>query len=126
VTLGFAYEKKGRLSGGAYSPALKKVDQFLDTSLSEALAERERRAQKLLELDQAVTEAVERLKARGLTSPYLRSFVVARVNPLRFIKGAPPPFDELLDTMTKRARGMQADKIRTEDLASSGGTPSEE
>src|SRR3989475_9141091 len=29
VTLGFAYEKRGRLSGGAYAPALRKVDQFL-------------------------------------------------------------------------------------------------
>src|SRR2546427_10029885 len=29
VTLGFAYEQRGRLSGGAYAPALRKVDQFL-------------------------------------------------------------------------------------------------
>ena len=125
VTLGFAYEKKPRLSGGAYSPALKKVDRYLDQPLGEALAERERRAQKLLEFDEAVTDAVERLKARGLTSPYLRAFVVARVNPLRFMKEA-PPFDELFDTMTKRARGMQADKVKTEDLARSGGPPAEE
>jgi len=68
---------------------------------------------------------VEKLKARGLTSPYLKAFVVARVNPLRFIKGAPPPFDELLDTMTKRARGMDPGKIRSEDLARSGGAPDE-
>ena len=70
-------------------------------------------------------EAIEKLKARGLTSPYLRSFVVARINPLRFIKGAPPPFDELMDTMTKRARGMDPAKIRTEDVARSGGAPEE-
>lgn len=126
VTLGFAYEKKGRLSGGAYAPALKKVDaQYLDQPLSGAAAERERRAQKLLELDEAVGEAIEKLKARGLTSPYLRSFVVARINPLRFIKGAPPPFDELMETMTRRARGMDAAKIRTEDVARSGGAPEE-
>ncbi len=68
-------------------------------------------------------EAVEKLKARGLTSPYLRTFVVARINPLRFIKGAPPPFDELLTTMTKRARGMDPGRIRTEDLARGGGPP---
>jgi ParB family chromosome partitioning protein len=123
VTLGFAYQKKGRLSGGAYAPALKKVDQYLDEPLEKAVAERERRAQMLLELDEAVGEAVEKLKARGLTSPYLRTFVVARINPLRFIKGAPPPFDELLTTMTKRARGMDPGRIRTEDLARSGGPP---
>jgi ParB family chromosome partitioning protein len=125
VTLGFAYEQRGRLSGGAYAPALKKVDQFIDAKLKDALAQREQRAARLLELDDAVSEAVERLKARGLTSPYLKAFVVARVNPLRFIKGAPPPFDELMETMTKRARGMNAEKIRGEDVARSGG-PSDE
>ena len=121
ITLGFAYEQRGRLSGGAYAPALKKVDPFLEKPLAEALPERERRAARLLELDDAVGEAVERLKARGLTSPYLKAFVVARINPLRFIKGTPPPFDELMETMTKRAKGMNVEKIRSEDLARSGG-----
>src|SRR3954469_4275952 len=125
VTLGFAYEKRGRLSGGAYAPALRKVDAYFDQPLQRALEQREARAQKVLELDEAVGEAVEKLKARGLTSPYLRAFVVARVNPLRFIKGSPPPFDELLETMTKRARGMAPGRIKTEDLARSGGAPEE-
>src|SRR3954462_6267272 len=123
VTLGFAYEKKGRFSGGAYAPALKKVDKYLEDLLADGVAERERRAQKLVDLDDAVSAAVEKLKERGLTSPYLKAFVVARVNPLRFIKGEPPPFDELLDTMTKRARGMDPARVKTEDLARSGGPP---
>src|SRR5882762_4434816 len=125
VTLGFAYEKKGRLSGGAYAPALKKVDQYFEQPLRDSLAVREQRAQKLLELDEAVGEAVEKLKARGMNSPYLRTFVVARINPLRFIKGELPSYDELLQTMTKRARGMDPARIRTEDLARSGGAPEE-
>jgi ParB family chromosome partitioning protein len=126
VTLGFAYEQRGRLSGGAYHPALRKVDPFIARSLKDAIAERERRAARVLELDEAVTDAVKRLKERGLTSPYLRSFVVARINPLRFIKGEPPDFDSLMDTMTKRARGMKTDKIQVSDLARSGGAPDEE
>src|SRR3954466_15197504 len=125
VTLGFAYEKKGRLSGGAYAPALKKVDAYFDKPLRDTLAQREARAQKVLELEEAVGEAVEKLKARGLTSPYLRAFVVARVNPLRFIKGPPPSFDDLLATMTKRAKGMDPGRVKTEDLARSGGAPEE-
>src|SRR6202011_5666601 len=100
VTLGFAYEKKGRLSGGAYAPALKKVDQYFEQPLRDSLSVREERAQKLLALDEAVGEAVEKLKARGMNSPYLRTFVVARINPLRFIKGELPSYDELLQTMT--------------------------
>ncbi|HZS38346.1 MAG TPA: ParB/RepB/Spo0J family partition protein [Polyangia bacterium] len=126
VTLGFAYRERPRLSGGAYQSPLKKVDAFLEQPLARAAEERARRAQKVLALDDAVGDAVAKLKERGLTSPYLRAFVVARVNPLRFIKGAPPPFDELLDTMTRRARGMDAAKIRTEDLARSGGATDED
>ena len=38
----------------------------------------------------------------------------------------PPSFDELFDTMTKRAKGFNADKIKTEDLTQSGGAPDEE
>jgi ParB family chromosome partitioning protein len=126
ITLGFAYEQRGRLSGGAYHPALRKVDAFLDRPLRAALAERERRAGRVLELDEAVTEAVQKLKARGLTSPYLRSFVVARINPLRFIKGELPSFDALLDTMQKRARGLKLDKVQASDLARSGGAAPDE
>jgi ParB family transcriptional regulator, chromosome partitioning protein len=65
------------------------------------------------------------LKERGLTSPYLRAFVVARINPLRFIKGEPPSFDALLAKMEQRAIALDAEKIRTEDLARSGGAPEE-
>jgi ParB family chromosome partitioning protein len=123
VTLGFGYEARPRLSGGAYHPVLKKVDGFLEQPLSKALATREARAQRLLELDDAVGEAVARLKARGFDSPYLKPFVVARINPLRFMKGAAPPFDELLAQMTKRARGLDAGKIKGEDVVRSGGAP---
>lgn len=126
VTLGFAYEQRGRLSGGAYHPALRKVDGWVGGGLRSAAAERERRAALVLELDDAVAEVVSKLKERGLTSPYLRSFVVARINPLRFIKGEPPGFDELLATMLKRARGFKADKIGPGDLARSGGAPDED
>lgn len=126
VTLGFAYQKRGRLSGGAYNPALRKVDEWVGGKLADAIAERERRADVLLELDDAVAEAVKKLKEKGLTSPYLKTFVVARINPLRFIKGELPSFDELMATMTKRAKGMKVDKIKSEDLAQSGGVPDEE
>lgn len=126
VTLGFGYEKRPRLSGGAYHPALRKVDGWIDEPLPAALAERERRADLVLELDEAVTNAVSKLKEHGLTSPYLRSFVVARVNPLRFIKGDLPSFDELLATMTRRAKGLKVDKISSTDLARSGGVADDE
>ncbi|BDG03057.1 ParB N-terminal domain-containing protein [Anaeromyxobacter oryzae] len=125
VTLGFAYEARPRLSGGAYAPILRKVDAYEERKLSAALPERERRAQVVLAFDDAVSEAVARLKEKGFDSPYLKAFVVARVNPLRFMKGGAPPFDELFATMTKRARGMDPGKIRSEDVARSGGAAAE-
>lgn len=121
VTLGFAYEQRGRLAGGAYHTILKKVDGFLEGPLSKTLPRREERARVVLEFDDAVSDTVKRLKERGFDSPYLKNFVVARVNPLRFMKGDVPPFDELFASMTKRARGMNADKIKTQDIARSGG-----
>src|SRR5512141_2818456 len=123
VTLGFAYEQRPRLSGGAYAPILRKVDALSEDRLSKALAERERRAKVVLDFDDAVGEAVARLKEKGFDSPYLKAFVVARVNPLRFMKGGAPPFDELFAQMTKRARGLDAGKVKGEDVARSGGAP---
>jgi ParB family chromosome partitioning protein len=126
ATLGFAYAERARLSGGAYGSVVKKVDSWIEKPIATAREERARRAGRLLELDDAVSEAVEKLKQKGLTSPYLKAFVVARINPLRFIKGDAPSFDDLMDTMTKRAKGMNVDKIGPDDVARSGGAPTEE
>ncbi len=122
-TLGFAYEKRPRLSGGAYHPVLRKCDAWIDRALGAALSEREERADALLALDDAVGSIVDRLKKRGFQSPYLRPFVIARINPLRFMKGKPPPVEELLADMTKRARGMNVERIKAEDVARTGGPP---
>lgn len=123
ATLGFAYEKRPRLSGGAYHPLLRKSDAWIEEPLSAALAEREARADAVLALDDAVGHVVDDLKKRGFQSPYLRPFVVARVNPLRFMKGAAPPVMQLLADMTKRARGMNVERIKAEDVARTGGAP---
>lgn len=126
VTLGFAYETRARLAGGAYHPVLRKVDSWIEQPLEKAAEERQRRADLVLDFDDAVNTAVAKLKEKGLKSPYLKNFVVARVNPLRFIKGEPPPYDELFATMTRRARSLDVDKINASDLARSGGAPSDE
>jgi ParB family transcriptional regulator, chromosome partitioning protein len=123
ATLGFAYEERGRISGGAYHSVLKRADGWLPGRLVDALPQRRARAALLLDYDDAVTAAMTALKARGFTSPYLRNFVVARTNPLRFIKGDVPPLEELLPSMAKRARGMDVGKIKSEDLARASGAP---
>jgi ParB family chromosome partitioning protein len=127
ITLGLCYEERPRFSGGAYHPVLKRVEQFLAKPLRVSLAARREHAKTVLALDDLVVKQVEALKAKGLTSPYLKSFVVARVNPIRFRpKDAPPlSFDEALDRMTKAAAKFNPDKIKDSDLASSGGAPDE-
>ena len=77
-------------------PILRKADSWVKGKLKNAIQTRRARAALLLAYDDAVTAAIATLKARGFNSPYLRAFVVARTNPLRFIKGTPPPLEELL------------------------------
>jgi len=126
LTLGITYEQRPRLSGGAYHPLLRRIDDFLDEPLSDALDERESRAATLLKIDDRVGSIVERLKARGLTSPYLKPFVVARINPIRFSKSTSFDFDEVLEKMLAAAGKFNVDKIKPEDVARTGGAPPEE
>jgi len=126
LTLGLAYEKRGRLSGGGYHPILRRVEDFLEEPLPEALQVRGLRAQKVIELDDKVTEAVSALKDRGFTSPYLKTFVIARINPLRLLRGASMDFDEALDAMSRSAEKFDPGKIKITDLASVAPGPSEE
>ena len=117
VTLGMAYQRKPKFGGGAYHPVLRRLEEFSDEPIRSALKVHERRATLLLELEEKVAEAVARLKERGLQSPYLRSFVVARVNPLRWIQGDLPSAEKVLQTMRDRAARFNADKIKQQDLA---------
>ena len=126
VTLGLCYEKNARFAGGAYHPILRRVEQFSDEALKAALKVHERRAELTLALEEKVAAAVAKLKERGLTSPYLRAFVVARINPLRWIQGDLPPAENLLEQMTARAAKFDAGKVKQEDLAKMAGAPPDE
>jgi len=126
LTLGAAYEQRARLSGGAYHSLLRRVDDFLDERLPRAVKERERRAGLVLGIDDEVGRIVDRLKKRGLTSPYLRPFVVARINPIRFSTSTEFDFDDVLKRMEKNAAKFNVDKIRQEDVVRAGGGPAEE
>jgi len=127
ITLGLCYLERPRFSGGAYHPILRRADEFLKKPLQAALGIRQERAKTVMELDDLVVDKVEALKSKGLTSPYLKSFVVARINPLRFRPkdAAPLSFDEVLDRMTKAAAKLNVDRVKMEDLAKSGGAPEE-
>jgi len=122
LTLGLCYEKNGRFSGGAYMPVVSRCEEFSSDSLEDSLPERQERADKLLALDELVTAAVARLKEAGFTSGYLKPVVVARINPLRWVKAKPGEpvrgdFDKTLDKMMEGAAKFDASKVKAADIA---------
>lgn len=126
VTLGVCYERKPSFAGGAYHPILRRLEEFSDEPLRKTIRDHEKHAEAVLDLEDKVAGVVAKLKERGLTSPYLRTFVVARINPLRWIKGEPPSIDEVLKTMRERAVKFNVEKIKPQDLASMAGAPPDE
>ncbi len=124
LTLGLCYQQNGRFSGGAYQPILRRIDEFLTVKLSKALEIRRERAQQLLALDEAVNAAVAALKAHGFQSPYLKAFVVGRINYLRFKKGK-AEFDETIAKLIAAARKFDAAKVKPGQITASGGPPEE-
>jgi ParB family chromosome partitioning protein len=123
LTLGLVYERAPRFAGGAYSAFLKKVDRFSERTLAASLKAREDSAARLIEIDARVKAIIAALQARGFKSPYLRNYVVARINPVRFHKvkkgvSAPPmPLAQALTRMAAAARGFNIGSVSNSDLA---------
>ena len=126
LTLGAAYESRPRLGGGAYHPLLRRIDDFLDERPPRALKERTRRAGLVLAIDDLVGAIVDKLKKRGFTSPYLRPFVVARINPIRFSKSTEFDFDDVMSRMKKAAEKFNIERVKQEDVVRTGGGPVED
>jgi ParB family transcriptional regulator, chromosome partitioning protein len=123
LTLGIVYEKSSRFAGGAYSALLKKVDRFSDRTLPVSLRERQDHASRLLEIDVQVKRIITSLQAKGFKSPYLRNYVVARINPVRFHKikkgdtKPPMPLAQALTRMSAAAKGFKLESVSNADLA---------
>jgi ParB family chromosome partitioning protein len=123
LTLGIVYEKSSRFAGGAYSSFLKKVDRFSERTLAASLREREGHASRLLEIDARAKKIIEALQARGFKSPYLRNYVAARINPVRFHKTKkgetkpPMPLAQALTRMAAAAKNFKVESVSNRDLA---------
>lgn len=123
LTLGIAYEAKGRFSGGAWQSILKKTDRFSTATLARSLREREGWASRLLELDERVAARVAELSALGFRSPYLKALVVARINPIPFVgRGKRATTTTLtvpaaLTKMLAAVRAFRPESVRMGDLA---------
>ncbi|HET7536551.1 MAG TPA: ParB N-terminal domain-containing protein [Candidatus Didemnitutus sp.] len=125
IKMGLCYEKNARFSGGLYHPFVRRLTEFSEDSLAKNLKTHERHAEMLLELDVKIVEVVAKLKAKGFVSPYLKTFVMARSNPLRFMK-EPPELDELIKTIRGKVERFNVDKIKQEDITASGGGVADE
>jgi len=125
VTMGLCYEKNPRFSGAVYNSFVRRLTEFSGESLGKTLKLHEKHADMLLELDERVAEVVKKLKAKGFVSPYLKTFVVARSNPLRFMK-EPPELEDLIRTIRGKVERFNVDKIKQTDIVASGGAPDDE
>jgi len=125
VTLGICYEKNGKFAGGAYNPIVRRLEEFSDAPISQALKVHEKHADMLMDLDERIGAVIAKLKDRGFMSPYLRAFVIARINPLRWIQGEPPPLEEVFKTMRERAAKFNVEKVKQEDIVATGGAAEE-
>jgi ParB family chromosome partitioning protein len=52
--------------------------------------------------------------------------VIARINPLRWIQGEPPPLEEVFKTMRERAAKFNVEKVKQEDIVATGGAAAED
>jgi ParB family chromosome partitioning protein len=122
LTLGIAYEQNKRFPGSAYHPMLRRVDTWSSKTFRGSLQEREGWAARLMEIESRVKEIIADLQARGFRSPYLRAYVVARLNPVRPPgrgRAKEPPSMTLpaaLTRMAAAARRFDADSVRERDL----------
>lgn len=123
LTLGIVYEQNARFAGGAYNPFLKKVDRFSDRTLPVSLRQRADYAARLAEIDGQVKRIITGLEKRGFKSPYLRSYVVARINPVRFHRAKkgdtkpPMAIGEALTRMAAAAKKFDVGSVKQGDLA---------
>ena len=117
ITLGLLYEKAPRFSGSVHAPILRRVDTFLKQPLPKAYGEREQRAEMVATADTLLTDVVARLKRKGIAHPYVKNFVMARVNPLTRARKTVPSFEQALAKVQAALEAFDVDTIRNEDLA---------
>lgn len=124
LTLGVLYERDKQFSGSAFRSILKKVDRFSKDKLIESLLVRENYANKIEEIDAELKRIVTELEEKGFKSPYLRMYVVARINPLhswRSRKKIPETeilsIDDTLASMANKAKEFDLASVKRSDLA---------
>ena len=99
------------------------MDRFSERTLAVSLRERESYAARLMDIDAQTKRVIDMLQKRGFKSPYLRNYVVARINPVRFYKAKkgdtepPMPIAQALTRMAAAVKNFKVDSVSNADLA---------
>ena len=123
LILGIVYERNSRFAGSAYGPLLRRLDRFSDRRLSASIRGREGIAARLEAIDADVRRIIDGLQERGFRSPYLRNYVVARINPLSAVPwkkrdaAVPIPLPAALTRMAAAARNFDLGSVKRGELA---------
>jgi ParB family chromosome partitioning protein len=117
ITLGFVYAERARFPGSAFLPILRRVDKFLRSSLRNAYPIRKERAGLVLAAEEVLTEKVREIQARGVRHPYLKSYLVARSNPLSRARKSMPEFEEALAKLRANLSRVQTGRVRLDHVA---------
>jgi ParB family chromosome partitioning protein len=116
VTLGLLYETNKRFAGGAFAPILRRVDAFLPGAFPKTLPQRETRAGRVREADEALGDVVAQIKKRGIRHPFVKNYVLARTTPLTRARKTLPGFDQTFARLLAAIQGFDVDKVRYEDV----------
>jgi ParB family chromosome partitioning protein len=116
VTLGLLYEGNKRFAGGAFAPMLKRVDRFIDETFSRSMPLREKRAEKVRAADDALAAVVAKLKKRGLSHPFVKSYVLARTTPLTRQRKTLPSFDQTFSRLLSSLESFDVGSVRIGEI----------
>jgi ParB family chromosome partitioning protein len=117
ITLGLLYDARPRFAGGAFAPILRRVDKFLKSPLPKAYAERERRAELVRAVDDALTDVVAKIKKRGVNHPYVKNYVLARTTPLSRARKTLPSFEQTFERLQANLEAFDPAKVRLDEIA---------
>ena len=95
---------------------LRRVDTFLPGSFPKTLREREARAARVREADEALGEVVAQIKKRGIRHPFVKNYVLARTTPLTRARKALPGFDQTFTKLLAAIQEFDVAKLRYEDV----------
>jgi ParB family transcriptional regulator, chromosome partitioning protein len=117
VTLGLAYEGRGRLAGSAFEPLLKKCDHFMRRTLENSFAVREERAERILTTNELIQEVIAEAKGMGAFHQYFQYQLISHIDPFKRKRGR-QNFDELFDKATAKLQKLKDDPARIRRLGS--------